>query len=67
MGYMPAFVIKGNARALVMGEEMGDTPAFVIDDTTNVTRARGPIAMTTYEVGHNLNQEFRSGMRLLRL
>jgi hypothetical protein len=64
---MPAFVIKGNTRALVMVEEMGDTPAFVIDDTTNVTQARGPIATMTYEVGHNLNQEFRSGMCLLRL
>jgi hypothetical protein len=30
MGDVPAFVIKGDARAFVMGEGMGDAPAFVI-------------------------------------
>jgi hypothetical protein len=30
MGDTPAFVIKGDARAFVMGEGMGDVPAFVI-------------------------------------
>jgi hypothetical protein len=27
------------------------------DDTTNVTRARGPIAAMTHEVGRNPNQQ----------
>jgi hypothetical protein len=30
MGDTPTFVIKGDARAFVMGEGMGDVPAFVI-------------------------------------
>jgi hypothetical protein len=37
------------------------------DDTTNVTRARGPIATAAHEVRHNPNQESRSSMLLLRL
>jgi hypothetical protein len=39
----------------------------ISDDTTNVTRARGPIAAMAYEDGRNPNQESRSGMCLLRL
>jgi hypothetical protein len=30
MGDVSAFVIKGDARAFVVGEVMGDVPAFVI-------------------------------------
>jgi hypothetical protein len=39
MGDAPAFVIKGDARAFVVGEGMGDTPAFMIKgDTPLATR-----------------------------
>jgi hypothetical protein len=30
MGDTPAFMIKGDARAFVMGEGMGDAPTFMI-------------------------------------
>jgi hypothetical protein len=39
----------------------------VSDDITNVTRARGPIATTAYEVECNPNQESQSSTCLLRL
>jgi hypothetical protein len=37
------------------------------DDTTNVIQTRGPIAIMTYEVGRNPNQESRYGTHLLGL
>jgi hypothetical protein len=30
MGDVPAFIIKGDARALVIGDRMGDVSAFMI-------------------------------------
>jgi hypothetical protein len=30
MGDMPVFMIKGDARAFMMREQIGDVPAFVI-------------------------------------
>jgi hypothetical protein len=34
MGYAPAFVIKGDTPAFVMGDEMGDASSFVIKGDT---------------------------------
>jgi hypothetical protein len=34
MGDAPDFMIKGDTRAFVMGEEMGDVPALVIKGDT---------------------------------
>jgi hypothetical protein len=38
MGDAPAFMIKGEARAFMMGEGMGDAPAFVIKGNVPLAR-----------------------------
>jgi hypothetical protein len=73
--HMKSGSTKASDQCLPIGRKSDREPklpglticSWASDDTTNVTRVRGPIATAAHEVGHNPNQESRSSMLLLRL
>jgi hypothetical protein len=64
---MPYILVEYPKRCCGLFNDREELNISKIHDTTNVTRARGPIATAAHEVGRNSNQESKSDTCLLRL